>query len=167
VKGGLTGRLAFRLRTPKLRVRGEDLAGVAEAVDDDVSEFAGDDVFGTCAGSFAEYAVARSDRLAAKPANLSFERAATVATTGLHRAAGSSGWRKDSARAARAERADHRRRRRCGSFAVQIAKVFGTHVSGVCSMNHCARLLFLRSSIRGFARSSPSRTETISSHWKV
>jgi NADPH:quinone reductase-like Zn-dependent oxidoreductase len=77
------GRLAFGLRGPKARVRGQDVAGRVEAVGKDVTRFQpGVDVFGTCDGSFAEYATARPDRVAPKPANLTFEQAATVPTTG-------------------------------------------------------------------------------------
>ena len=42
----------------------------------------GDEVFGTCAGSFAEYACARADRVAPKPANLTLEQAAVLPTSG-------------------------------------------------------------------------------------
>src|ERR687884_891937 len=66
-------RLAgFGVRAPKNPLLGYDLAGRVEAVGADVSSFrAGDEVFGTCRGSFAEYAVARADRLASKPDNVS------------------------------------------------------------------------------------------------
>jgi len=64
-------------------VRGQDVAGRIEAVGKEVTLFQpGDDVFGACDGSFVEYATARTDKLASKPANLSFEQAATVPTTG-------------------------------------------------------------------------------------
>ena len=43
----------------------------------------GDEVFGWCGGSFAEYAIAPEDQLAAKPANLSFEQAAAVPISGF------------------------------------------------------------------------------------
>src|SRR5712691_686850 len=65
------------LRAPKNPVRGYDVAGHVEAVGPNVTRFEpGDEVFGSCRGSFAEYASARADRLAAKPANLTFEQAA-------------------------------------------------------------------------------------------
>lgn len=74
------------LRTPKTAVLGYDLSGRVEAVGRDVTRFEpGDEVFGTDRGSFAEYACARADRLAAKPANLSFEQAAAVPISGLTR----------------------------------------------------------------------------------
>src|SRR5947209_2822379 len=73
----------YGLRAPKARVRGTDVAGRVEALGKDVTQFQpGDEVFGTCDGSFAEYATARTDRVAPKPANLTFEQAATVPTSG-------------------------------------------------------------------------------------
>jgi hypothetical protein len=71
------------LRAPKTRVRGTDAAGRVEAVGKDVTRFhPGDEVFGVCDGAFAEYATARTDKIAPKPANLTFEQAATVPTSG-------------------------------------------------------------------------------------
>ena len=69
--------VGFGFRAPKARVRGTDVAGTVEAVGQNVTRFeAGDEVFGTCDGSFAEYAAVREDTLVAKPANLTFEQAA-------------------------------------------------------------------------------------------
>ena len=74
----------FGLRRPKGANPGRNLAGTVEAVGADVTGFKpGDDVFGICSGSFAEYARARTDKLAAKPANLSFGQAAAVPVSGL------------------------------------------------------------------------------------
>src|SRR5688500_15092836 len=74
--------VGFGLRAPKARVRGMDVAGKVEAVGKNVTRFqAGDDVFGTCHGSFAEYASAREHNLAHKPVNLTFEQAAAVPTS--------------------------------------------------------------------------------------
>ena len=76
-------RPRFGFRAPRIRVRGQDVAGIVEAVCEDVTGFApGDEVFGTCDGSFAEYATARQGALAPKPANLTLEQAATVPVTG-------------------------------------------------------------------------------------
>src|SRR6266508_861054 len=70
---GVTGPYFARiggLRKPKSTAVGADLAGRVEAVGRDVKEFQpGDEVFGTSGGSWAEYAAAREDRLAPKPAN--------------------------------------------------------------------------------------------------
>src|SRR5205823_13295250 len=90
----------------------------------------GDDVFGTCRGSFAEYACARTDRIARKPASLSFEQAAAVPISGY---------------AALQAVRDHGKVQAgqrvliigagggVGTFAVQIAKAYGAEVTGVCS----------------------------------
>ena len=67
------------LLRPNNRVAGEDVAGRVEAVGADVTQFQpGDEVLGTCHGSFAEFACAREDKFVAKPANLTFEQAAAV-----------------------------------------------------------------------------------------
>src|SRR5438874_2589391 len=71
-------RLAgFGLRRPKGLNPGRSVAGIVEAVGAGVAGFKpGDEVFGVCeGGSFAEYALAHAAKLAAKPANLSFEQA--------------------------------------------------------------------------------------------
>src|SRR5689334_13492864 len=77
-------RLAgFGIRSPKNPLLGSDLAGRVEAVGSGVTAFQpGDEVFGTCRGSFAEFAVARADRLATKPETVSFEQAAATPTSG-------------------------------------------------------------------------------------
>ena len=75
--------MGFGLRAPKLLVRGTEVAGRVEAVGAAVTRFRpGDEVFGVCEGSFAEYASAREDRLAPKPSNVSFEQAAAVPVSG-------------------------------------------------------------------------------------
>jgi NADPH:quinone reductase-like Zn-dependent oxidoreductase len=73
-------RLATRgLRAPKIPVPGMDLAGVVEAVGNEVSRLQpGDEVFGIGKGAYAEYARALENKLAPKPANLTFEQAAVV-----------------------------------------------------------------------------------------
>ena len=122
--------MGFGLRAPKTAVRGRGLAGRVEAVGANVSGFKiGDDVYGTCEGSFAEYACARADRLAPKPANLSFEQAAAVpisAATALQ-ALRDKGQVRPGQRVAIVGAAGG-----VGSFAVQLAKVFGAHVTAVC-----------------------------------
>jgi NADPH:quinone reductase-like Zn-dependent oxidoreductase len=121
----------FGLRAPKVQVPGTNVAGRVEAVGKDVTRFQpGDEVYGTCKGAFAEYACARQDRLAPKPASLTFEQAAAVpisAGTALQAVRdqgkvqpgqkvlviGASGG--------------------VGTFAVQLAKTFGADVTGVAS----------------------------------
>src|SRR6266550_3570468 len=68
-------RLAgYGLRAPKNPVPGADLAGVVEAVGENVTRFQpGDEVFGIGKGAYAQYARALENKLAAKPANLTFE----------------------------------------------------------------------------------------------
>jgi len=121
----------YGLRAPKSGVRGSDVAGTVEAVGKDVTTLRpGDEVFGIAEGSFAEYASARADKLAPKPASLTFEQAAAVPVSALT--------------ALQAVR-DHGRVQPgqtvlvigasggVGSFAVQIAKAFGAEVTGVSS----------------------------------
>ena len=123
--------MGYGLRAPKHRVRGTDVAGRVEAVGKNVTRFQpGDEVFGTCDGSFAEYACAREGRLAAKPANLGFEQAAAVPVSALTALQGL----RDTAKV----KAGHRvlvigAAGGVGTFGVQIAKAFGAHVTGVCS----------------------------------
>src|SRR5690242_5735357 len=75
--------IGFGFRRPKNRVPGVDVAGTVTAVGSAVTRFAvGDEVFGMSRGSFAEYAAAREDKLAHKPANSSFEQAAVVGISG-------------------------------------------------------------------------------------
>ena len=72
----------FGFRRPKAGVRGMDAAGRVEEIGTDVTRFQpGDEVFGIAAGSFAEYATARDDKIASEPPNLGFEQAATVPTS--------------------------------------------------------------------------------------
>jgi NADPH:quinone reductase-like Zn-dependent oxidoreductase len=115
------------LRAP----RGRDFAGVVERVGANVTDVApGDEVFGVVEGSFAELAAAKPSKIARKPSKLSFAEAAAVpisATTALQ---------------ALRDVGDVQPGQRVliigagggvGMFAVQIAKAFGAHVTGVCS----------------------------------
>jgi NADPH:quinone reductase-like Zn-dependent oxidoreductase len=124
-------RMVSGLRRPKARVRGQDVAGLVEAVGKSVTGFRpGDEVFGTCNGSFADYATAQPDKLAPKPANLTFEQAATVPTTGCTALQGL----RDAGKVQPGQKVlIIGAAGGVGSFAVQIAKAFGAHVTGVCS----------------------------------
>jgi len=119
------------LLKPKSSKVGADVAGRVEAVGKDVTQFnPGDEVFGTCNGSFAEYACAREDRLALKPANVSFEEAAAIpvaATTALQ------GLRNKGQIQPGQKVLVNGASGGVGTFAVQIAKSYGTEVTGVCS----------------------------------
>ena len=121
----------FGLRKPKYLNPGRSLAGTVEAVGNNATGFEpGDDVFGICAGSFAEYASVRPDKLALKPSNLSFEEAAAVPISGLTAL--------QAVRDHGAVEADQTvlivgASGGVGSFAVQIAKAYGADVTGVCS----------------------------------
>jgi len=123
--------LGFGLRRPKSRVRGMAVAGRVEAVGKDVTQVRpGDEVFGTCDGSFAEYACAKANKLAPKPANLIFEQAAAVPISGQTALQGlrDKGNVQEGQKVLVIGAAGG-----VGTFAVQIAKAFGADVTGVCS----------------------------------
>jgi NADPH:quinone reductase-like Zn-dependent oxidoreductase len=123
-------RPSFGLRKPKVRVRGQDVAGTVVAIGPDSRFHLGEDVYGTCEGSFAEFVTASDDKIAAKPANLSFEQAATVpiaGTTALQAVRDAGEVRADQAVLIVGAGGG------VGSFAVQIAKASDAHVTGVCS----------------------------------
>jgi NADPH:quinone reductase-like Zn-dependent oxidoreductase len=119
-------RLVSGLRRPKKPARGMDVAGIVEAVGRNVTRFKpGDEVYGVGEGTFAEYAVAKPDKVAPKPANLTFEQAAAVpvsAATALQALKGAGG-RVLVIGAAGG----------IGSYAVQLARTMKAHVTGVCS----------------------------------
>jgi NADPH:quinone reductase-like Zn-dependent oxidoreductase len=120
------------LRRPKVPVRGMDVAGRVEAVGNDVTRFRpGDAVFGwTDGGSYAEYASAPEDHFALKPANVTFEQAAAVPISGLAALQGlrDVGEVQPGQKVLIIGAAGG-----VGSFAVQLAKAFGAHVTGVAS----------------------------------
>ncbi len=122
------------LRRPKRTVRGRDVAGVVAAVGRNVTESRpGDEVYGdlgSAEGAFAEFACVPRGQLARKPVNLTFEEAAAVplaanpALTGLRAAAEVQSGQRVLVNGASGG---------VGTFAVQLAKAFGAHVTGVCS----------------------------------
>jgi NADPH:quinone reductase-like Zn-dependent oxidoreductase len=123
--------MGYGLRAPKDQVRGRDVAGRVEAVGTAVTTLRpGDEVYGIAEGSFAQYARARADKLAPKPANITFEQAAAVPVSAL------------TALQALRDRGRVQPGQKVlivgasggvGTFAVQIAKAFGAEVTGVCS----------------------------------
>jgi len=122
--------LGFGLRAPKNAVPGWAVAGTVEAVGAKVTGLEpGDEVFGTCRGSFAQYAAARAGWLAPKPASLTFEQAAAMlgsATTALQAL-------RDKARLRPGQHVlIIGASGGVGTFAVQLAKAFGAEVIGAC-----------------------------------
>lgn len=127
------------LRAPRRHTLGSDIAGTVEAVGDGVTRFApGDEVYGdnlALMGGFAEYAVAGEAALAVKPAELTFAQACTIPQAGAIALQGT---------------ADAAVGRRVlingagggtGSFAIQLAKRLGAHVTGV---DNAHKLDFMR-----------------------
>jgi NADPH:quinone reductase-like Zn-dependent oxidoreductase len=123
--------MGLGLRRPKTRVRGTDVAGRVEKVGPGVAGLQpGDEVFGECNGSFAEYVCARADKLAPKPANIGFEEAAAVPDSGLTALQGL----RDAGRVQRGQTVlVIGAAGGIGTFAIQIAKALGAEVTGVCS----------------------------------
>jgi NADPH:quinone reductase-like Zn-dependent oxidoreductase len=131
VTGLFLARMGNGLRAPKSTAVGGDLAGEVEAVGQDVKDFQpGDEVFGTSGHSWAEYAAASPDKLARRPANLSFEEAAAVPVAGI------------TALQALRDKGHVQPGQKVlingasggvGTFAVEIAKAFGADVTAVCS----------------------------------
>ncbi|MEA2433295.1 MAG: hypothetical protein QOG54_752 [Actinomycetota bacterium] len=118
-------------KAPKNPVRGSDVAGVVEAVGKDVRRFKpGDEVFGIGSGSYAEFVRVSEDKLAPKPANLTFEQASVVPISGLTalQAVRDSGKVQPGQKVLIIGASGG-----VGTFAVQIAKTFGADVTGVCS----------------------------------
>ncbi len=132
--GGLIRFMGEGLRRPKDPRFGSDIAGRVESIGSSVTQIKpGDEVFGTCAGGFAEYAAAREIRLVLKPTTCSFEEAAATpvaaitALQGLRDKGNIQPEQKvliDGASGG------------VGTFAVQIAKSFGADVTAVCSTRH-------------------------------
>jgi NADPH:quinone reductase-like Zn-dependent oxidoreductase len=121
----------YGLKKPKVPVRGREVAGVVEAVGPGVTRFSpGDEVFGTCEGSFAEYVCAKEDKVARKPAHLSFEEAAASPISGVTalQAVRDAGQITVGQKVLILGAGGG-----VGSFAVQLAKAFGAEVTGVCS----------------------------------
>ena len=124
-------RLGEGLRKPRDTRLGVDIAGRVEAVGNNVTQFQpGDEVFGVCAGGFAEYASARENKLALKPANISFEEAAAVPVAAITALQGL----RDKGKIQPGQKVlVNGASGGVGTFAVQIAKSFGSEVTGVCS----------------------------------
>jgi len=124
-------RLVTGLLKPKSGVPGFDVAGQVEAVGSNVQRFRpGDEVFGTCDGACAEYVSTGQDKLALKPANLTFEQAAAVPTSALAALHAL----RDVAKVLPGQKLlINGASGGVGTFAVQLAKTLGAEVAGVCS----------------------------------
>lgn len=127
--GRLLGAIGFLLRSPTAPVRGVDLAGQVESVGKNVTRLRpGDEVFGTGKGAFAEYATATEDRLAPMPRNLSFAEAASIGVAGLTALQGL----RDKGQVRPGQRVlIYGAGGGVGTFAVQVAKALGAHVTAV------------------------------------
>ena len=132
----ITGPLALRpisgLRKPKETRVGVDYSGTVEAVGKNVTNFKpGDEVFGGKTGSFAEYICVLADRaVVLKPANITFEQAASVPVAAITALQGL----RDKGKIQAGQKVlINGASGGVGTFAVQIAKSFGTEVTGVCS----------------------------------
>lgn len=124
------GRLAFGFRKPRDPVLGLDLAGTVEAVGPGVTRFAvGDAVYGSGRGSYAEYAVAPEAKLAVKPHALTFEQAAAVPVSAVTALQGLRAGKIREGQKVLITGASGG----VGSYAVQLAKAYGAHVTGACS----------------------------------
>ena len=124
-------RPMFKSLLPKSRVVGTNIAGTVEAVGAKVTGLdEGDEVFGSCKGAFAEFAVAKAEALALLPENLTLEQASAVgvsaftALQGLREHGNLHEGQKVLITGASGG---------VGTFAVQIAKAYGAEVTGVCS----------------------------------
>ena len=125
-------RLAFGLTKPKIKILGADLAGTVEAVGAKVKDFQpGDEVFGNPKGlgALAEYACVPENGIVLKPANASFEEAASIPVAAITALQGL----RDYGKIQPGQRVlINGAAGGVGTFSVQIAKSFGAVVTGVC-----------------------------------
>jgi NADPH:quinone reductase-like Zn-dependent oxidoreductase len=130
VRGPSVLRLISGLRKPKFTGFGQDFAGVVEAVGKNVTEFKPEDeVFGGKGGSVAQYVCVRKDRIALKPANVTFEQAGAAKHAGLTALQGLRTGKIHAGQRVLINGASGG----VGTFALQIAKAFDTEVTAVVS----------------------------------
>ena len=132
IRGPWLLRPIFGMRKPKETRLGVDYAGTVEAVGKNVTQFKpGDEVFGGRNGAIAEYVCALADRaVVSKPANMTFEQAAAVPVAAITALQGL----RDKGKIQAGQKVlINGASGGVGTFAVQIAKSFGTEVTGVCS----------------------------------
>jgi len=137
--------LGFTRPMNKFRILGTEFSGIVEAIGSKVKKFKpGDEVYafrGFGTGCYAQYkCMNENGSLAIKPANMSFEEAASVvdgATTALF-------FLKEKANIQKGQKVlINGASGSIGTFAVQLAKYFGAEVTGVCSTRNCALVLSL------------------------
>jgi NADPH:quinone reductase-like Zn-dependent oxidoreductase len=130
IRDSWIGRLMFGLRKPRDTRLGRDVAGQVEAVGKNITQFKpGDEVFGFCRGSLAEYAVTSERALVMKPADVPFEQAASLPMAGLTALQGLREGKIQPGQKVLINGATGG----VGTFAVQIAKSLGAEVTAVCS----------------------------------
>ncbi len=131
VRGAFLARLfGTGIFKPKKERPGTDFAGQVEGVGSAVRQFKpGDEVFGAASGAYAEYVLAREDLLAMKSKNITFEEAAAVPVAGISALQGLQKGHIQTGQKVVVNGASGG----VGTFAVQIAKSFGTEVTAVCS----------------------------------
>ena len=134
LQGDLINRLLNGLLTPKIKILGSDIAGRIEAVGKNVKKFQpGDEVYGDLSGSwggFAEYVCAHENALALKPASMSFEEAAAIPQAAMLAIQGL----RDKGKIQSGQKLlINGAGGGVGTFAVQIAKLYGVEVTGVDS----------------------------------
>ena len=124
-------RLTAGFPKPKNYILGWDMAGMVEAAGPSVTQFRpGDEVYAACSGALAEYVSVAEDKLALKPANLTFEQASAIPTAAITALKGL----RDVGKLQRGQKVlINGASGGVGTFAVQIAKALGAEVTGVCS----------------------------------
>lgn len=132
-------RFMLGFPNPKNHVLGWDVAGCVEEVGKEVERLhLGDEVFGLCNHTFAEYVSADDDKFALKPTNLTFEQAAAVPTAGLTALQGL----RDKGQMQPGQKVlINGASGGVGTFAIQIAKSLGAEVTGVCSTKNMEMVL--------------------------
>ena len=123
-------RLFLGFSKPKEGRPGIDVAGEIEAAGRKVTQFkAGDQVFGSCRAAFAEYACTAESKIVTKPRSVTFEQAASINVAGLTSLQGL----RDKGKVQPGSKVlINGAAGGVGTFAVQIARTFGAHVTGVC-----------------------------------
>ncbi len=134
LQGDFANRMINGLLKPKIKILGSDIAGRIEAVGKNIKKFrVGDEVYGDQSGTwggFAEYVCARENTIELKPAHMTFEQAAAIPQAGMLAVQGLI----DKGRIQSGQKIlVNGAGGGVGTFAVQIAKLYGAEVTGVDS----------------------------------